>query len=104
MIIDAFGIGVITSVFSGAVGVLLGIMIERYKWVRSVKLGKVVAVDGNLYNVSRVNVIIKATGQFKNAGNKIEMKDLRHRPATKEEREEAAKRRLQNEAKKRYYI
>jgi hypothetical protein len=48
MILGALGIGII--------GLLIGIMIERYKWVRSVKLNKVIEVDGDLYNVSKVKV------------------------------------------------
>jgi len=48
MILGAFGIGFL--------GILIGIMIERYKWVRSVKSGKVVSVDGDLYKVSKINI------------------------------------------------
>ena len=41
------------------IGALCGIMYERYKWVRSVKKGKFVTVDGDLYNVSKVKVTKK---------------------------------------------
>ena len=49
----------IYSVIAAVIGALCGIMYERYKWVRSVKKGKFVTVDGELYNVSKVKVTKK---------------------------------------------
>jgi len=37
-------------------GIVIGVVIERYKWVRSTKKGKFIEVDGDLYSVSKVKV------------------------------------------------
>lgn len=50
---------IVYIVASAAIGVLCGIMYERYKWVRSAKKSKFVPVDGDLYNVSKVKVTKK---------------------------------------------
>lgn len=49
-------------IIAGAIGGLIGVMIERYKWVRSTKKGKFVPVDGELYSVSKVTVTKKKKG------------------------------------------
>jgi hypothetical protein len=36
---------------AGFVGVLIGLMIERYKWVRAAKNSKFIEVDGDLYTI-----------------------------------------------------
>ena len=41
------------------IGIVIGIVIERYKWVRSTKKGKFIEVDGDLYSVSKIEVTLK---------------------------------------------
>ena len=46
-------IGFVATVF---IGFVVGIIWERYKWVRIAKNGKFAEVDGELYTASKVNV------------------------------------------------
>jgi len=44
---------IITTIIVTALGVVFGITLERNRWVRAVKDNKVIAVDGNLYKVTK---------------------------------------------------
>ena len=41
------------GILCGAVGLVTGIMIERYKWVRRSKNNQAIEVDGELYIVKK---------------------------------------------------
>jgi len=47
---------IITMMMAIAVGVACGVVCERYRWVRSAKTKKVIAVEGNLYTVTKTDV------------------------------------------------
>ena len=44
----------IVAVLCGSVGLVIGIIIERYKWVGRCKKGQAVEVDGELYKVHKI--------------------------------------------------
>lgn len=41
------------------VGIVIGIVWERYRWVRACKKSKVIEVDGDLYGVHKVEPVHK---------------------------------------------
>ena len=43
-------------ILGGAIGLVVGIIIERYKWVGRCKKNKAVEVDGELYQVRKIRM------------------------------------------------
>ena len=51
---------IITMIMGAVLFFFVGVIVERYRWVRSVKKkDKFIEVDGKLYSVYRVNVKLK---------------------------------------------
>jgi len=50
---------------AGLIGGLIGAGIERYRWVKLAKNGKLKEVDGQLYKVSKVRPRFKTDGVTK---------------------------------------
>lgn len=51
---------IVTIIVGAVLFYFIGVIVERYKWVRSVKKkDKFIEVDGKLYSVYRVNVKLK---------------------------------------------
>jgi hypothetical protein len=44
------------AVGGGVIGLVVGIMIERYKWVRRGSKNQAIEVDGELYKISKIKV------------------------------------------------
>ena len=44
------------AIMCGAIGLVVGIIIERYKWVSRCKKNKAVEVDGELYQVKKIRM------------------------------------------------
>ena len=47
---------IITMIMAVVAGVICGVIYERYRWVRAAKTKKVIAVEGNLYTVTKTDV------------------------------------------------
>ena len=44
---------ILTMIMAVVIGVACGIVCERYRWVRAAKDNKVIAVEGNLYKITK---------------------------------------------------